>query len=635
MAKEGKRSNTGGRANRRSAAQGMPVPAASKESARPMTEVAGQMPVPGMKMTEVAGQMPVPGMKAAPDAGAMPTADAGMAAQPEQQRAGDGPQGATSPGGGDSMPRPDADHFELPRFAGRDGAVPSGPSYEPGVVEVQFREGVTPNISAGAVGAPAEVQSAATGPLTELNRILADNNLVTAEPTFSTTHEEATAVQATAAAQGVETPHLGHFVTLHFADDADTVGIAAQIDALPEVEKAIAVPAALPPTMTADRLAPPSEAALPPSGNPLSEPLVGTGGTVVLNTSTGLENQWYIFRCDVNHAWTRSTGAGVVIADVDWGCRTSHQDLAPQIAKTYNAFDGTADVTHGGSIFHGTGVMGLTGAAVNGLGMAGVAYDATLWVIQADSGTSAGLGGNAWARGIDWVRTTDSGGKRKVAILEVQTGAFGNYEQVPSVNAAIKTAIAAGVVVCVAAGNGDKDAGLDDSGNPIPETGSILVGATGYDPAVNSRAWFSNYGSRIVVCAPGDSSHDVTCDSSSDSAYRNGFGGTSGATPKVAGVAALMLAANPDLSHAEVRRILNVTGTAVTTDPGKAVGTFLNASAAVQEASVGAVGRLEVFARGADRALWHMWQTAPNNGWSSWASLGGWIDRIAIGQNAL
>ena len=42
-----------------------------------------------------------------------------------------------------------------------------------------------------------------------------------------------------------------------------------------------------------------------------------------------------------------------------------------------------------------------------------------------------------------------------MVILEVQTSAFGNYEQVPSVNAAIKTAIASGVVVCVAAGNGD------------------------------------------------------------------------------------------------------------------------------------------------------------------------------------
>jgi C1A family cysteine protease len=36
-------------------------------------------------------------------------------------------------------------------------------------------------------------------------------------------------------------------------------------------------------------------------------------------------------------------------------------------------------------------------------------------------------------------------------------------------------------------------------------------------------------------------------------------------------------------------------------------------------------GRLEAFARGSDGALWHRWQTAPNNGWSGWASLGGVI----------
>ena len=45
-------------------------------------------------------------------------------------------------------------------------------------------------------------------------------------------------------------------------------------------------------------------------------------------------------------------------------------------------------------------------------------------------------------------------------------------------------------------------------------------------------------------------------------------------------------------------------------------------------------GRMEVFVIGSDHALWHMWQTAPNNGWSGWASLGGWIDRLIVGKNA-
>jgi hypothetical protein len=32
---------------------------------------------------------------------------------------------------------------------------------------------------------------------------------------------------------------------------------------------------------------------------------------------------------------------------------------------------------------------------------------------------------------------------------------------------------------------------------------------------------------------------------------------------------------------------------------------------------------MEVFVRGTDNALWHIWQTTPNGTWSGWASLGG------------
>ena len=35
-------------------------------------------------------------------------------------------------------------------------------------------------------------------------------------------------------------------------------------------------------------------------------------------------------------------------------------------------------------------------------------------------------------------------------------------------------------------------------------------------------------------------------------------------------------------------------------------------------------GRIEVFCRGADNGLYHIWQTAPNNGWSDWERLGDW-----------
>jgi hypothetical protein len=627
----------------------MPYPSA-QQSGMPMPAAGGQgmdQPVAGMPMPAMAGSahqdaMPRPGGGAA--AAGMPQAQ-GVAGAGMPLPASASGQHPSEAQGGSAEP-------DFPRFGPPGG--PSGPKYEPGVVEVQFREGLMPSVMQDSNKAPALRSFGQTQQvevtLAEVNQILQRYLLVSAEPTFQTSIEQATMARVAAQQQGIDAPHLSDFVTLHFPSNANVSEIADQLNKLPQVERAVPVPSALPPTMTlADMTAAPDAAMqessfmpaleqlaqlepLPPAGNPLAEPIVGHSDQVVVDAS-GRENQWYVFRCRANLAWGRATGKNVVIADVDWGCRTSHQDLLPNIKKTYNAYDGSSDITHGGAVFHGTGVLGLSGAAVNGKGMAGFAHEADLWPIQADSGTGPALGGNAWARGIDWVRTTNSGGKRKVVILEVQTGAFGNYEQVPSVNAAIKTAIAAGVVVCVAAGNGNRDAGLDDAGHAFPETGSILVGATQYDPVLNRRAGFSNWGPRIVLSAPGDSAHDVTCDNGSDSAYRNGFGGTSGATPKVAGTCALMLSVNPGLSHAQIRSMLSASGLPIVPEAGKPVGTLLNADAAVRQAAIGSVGRLEVFARGTDKAIWHIWQTAPNNGWSGWASMGGWVDIIKSGRN--
>jgi subtilisin family serine protease len=433
-------------------------------------------------------------------------------------------------------------------------------------IEIEFKEEVRPEILTPAEG-QLEFRSSSEIELNNLNQILRKYNVQKSEPTFEISTEEAREAQSTARSRGIEVPNLKNFVTLHFPPNSDTKQIAQELDKLPEVLRAVPIPKAIPPSLVFD------------------EPLIGESDNVVMNPDTGLENQWYIYRCGVNNAWQISTGKNVVIADIDWGYRVSHQDLSPNLDLThaYNSYDGGNNVSFGDSS-HGTAVMGITGAAANSTGMRGFACGATLWPIQSDSGPGTPLGGNEWARAIEWVRKSNSQGKRKVIILEVQTGTYGNYEQIPSVNAAIRLAIASGVVVCVAAGNGDRDAGIDDRGNPFAPTGSILVGATEYHPVQNKRAWFSNYGSQIVVCAPGDASHDITCDVAADDSYRNGFGGTSGATPKVAGTVAMMLEANPNLTHNEIRGILRDTGKEVFTDSSKPVGTFLNSHAAIEKA---------------------------------------------------
>jgi subtilisin family serine protease len=434
-------------------------------------------------------------------------------------------------------------------------------------IEIEFKEEVRPEIITPS-DSHQEIKSSTNIKLDDLNQILRKYNLQKSESTFEISAEEAHEAQSTAKSVGTEVPNLKNFVTLHFPPNSDAKQIAQELDKLPEVLRAVPIPKAAPPSLVFD------------------EPLIGESDQVVKNPTMGLENQWYIFRCGANNAWKISSGKNVVIADIDWGYRVSHQDLSPNLDLThaYNSYDGGNNVSYGDTS-HGTAVMGITGAAANSTGMRGFACGATLWPIQADSGPGTPLGGNEWARAIEWVRTSNSEGKRKVIILEVQTSpALGNYEQIPSVNAAIRLAIASGVIVCVAAGNGDRDAGIDDSDVPFSPTGSILVGATEYDPIQNKRAWFSNYGSQIVVCAPGDGDHDITCDIAADDSYRNEFGGTSGATPKVAGTVAMMLEANPKLTHAKIRSILRDTGTKVFTDSSKPVGTFLNSHGAVEAA---------------------------------------------------
>jgi hypothetical protein len=373
---------------------------------------------------------------------------------------------------------------------------------------------------------------------------------------------------------------LSRFVHLHFPAHANVEAIVRRLRELPEVVHAAEYRGFSAPSGGAVGLAAPVFPA---------DPLLGTTDQPETDPATGHDYQWYIFRCKVDGAWTRASGSGVVIADVDWGFFLHHEDLTNRVERTYNAWDGTPNVS-AGATDHGTGVLGLAGAASNTMGIAGVAFGATLWAIQYNTGTAPQIPGNALASAIDWVAQQDSGNRPVVINVEAQSDpGLGNCEQDPVVAAAIRNAISKGCVVCVAAGNGGRDAGVADDGTEIPTTGSILVGATAFDPlnpGDNPRATAagkaSNYGDRIVVSAPGDALHDITCRNLTPSDYTNRFGGTSGAAAKVAGAIALMLEANSSLTNDDVKTILTTTGSQLNDAP--LMGVFLNADAAVTAA---------------------------------------------------
>ena len=83
------------------------------------------------------------------------------------------------------------------------------------------------------------------------------------------------------------------------------------------------------------------------------------------------------------------------------------------------------------------------------------------------------------------------------------------------------------------------------------------------------RSHYSNYGTGISLCAPTSNVHEyrrltvqglgITTTTGQGAGVTNSFGGTSSATPLVAGIAALVISANPQLSAVEVTSILKRT----------------------------------------------------------------------------
>lgn len=385
------------------------------------------------------------------------------------------------------------------------------------------------------------------------------------------------------------------FINFRFRPDEDVVSISALMRGMRGVVFAAPEPLLAAPDELLDISQPddlPLVGSRPNETPLLNEPLATSGGDpngkAVVNPATQLQNQWYLFRCEADDVLTGRAGRGVVVADIDWGFRVSHQDLTGgRIKFSLNVKENNNDVTRGPRVEHGTAVLGLLGGDDNNAGMLGFAYEAELWAIQADNGKGS-FDSGLWARAIKIVSDRPSNGKPKVILVEASSNRGGNVEMSSRVRKEIIDAISGGAIVCVAAGSAGLNADDDHSGVNIPPTGSILIGATKYtaNTGLHQRG-ASNWtrGDRIVVSAPGGINHDVTCCNCADDRYRNDFGGSSGAAPKVAGTIALMLEENPALNHAQVREILRRTGRQISVTDGKLIGTFLNTKEAVAEAA--------------------------------------------------
>lgn len=273
-----------------------------------------------------------------------------------------------------------------------------------------------------------------------------------------------------------------------------------------------------------------------------------------------LGSEWHIGKIGASSAWDVSLGSNTTIAVLDTGVDATHPDLASSIVPGWNFYANTADT---GDVYnHGTAVAGAAAASINNaIGVAGVAGKAQIMPIKVSDDTGTGSW-SAMAQGLTYA--ADKG--VRVANISYMVGG------VASVQSAAQYMKNKNGLVFVSAGNTGAEVTYAATSTLVP------VAAT---DSADARSSFSTYGAYVALAAPGQGIYTL----SKGGGYQSASG-TSFSSPVAAGVAALVMAANPQLSSSQVESILYSTALdlgAAGRDPYFGWGR-VNANAAVQAA---------------------------------------------------
>ena len=298
--------------------------------------------------------------------------------------------------------------------------------------------------------------------------------------------------------------------------------------------------------------------------------------------------QWDMMYINVSpdKAWSVTTGdPGIKVAILDTGVCWYHPDIAPnydfELSTSFvneSPIEGIDDSSPMDYYGHGTWCAGCVAAALNGIGVVGVAPNAK--IVNVKVLTSEGWGYWSWI-----LEAILYCADNKIDVISMSLGAYLNLTD-PNDRAiylafvkAVLYARARGCVLVAAAGNEANDLTETLVKEKLIEVPAMLPGVISVSAVTDiyELAPYSNYGfGAIDVTAPGGYWYGypeegwryhlcLNCWSPecwwSPGSYYAWMAGTSAACPHVSGVAALILSINPRLRPSIVEHIIKVTAT--------------------------------------------------------------------------